>query len=266
MIFSFCLTFAQQGFKLGLHYSFNNTWIMNKQVFDKGPDMDFVLSTGYYFGSIIAYDFNDNLGIELNVNTNYVNQNYTGKMQTVSDGENIYNSHIKLKTIDIPLMCKYGSKFYFEFGPVFQFVTDAIFSIDFEKETQTILVTSGQNYSDTYTTEQLNLKSQYLTINQGVYNALYYEYRDVSDLNVEDKFYNTGFGLAFGFGANFTLIEDILFLNAGFRVNYILTDYKGVNALGLEKYSEYIRDDERKNFYSKPLYGGIKLGLYYKFQ
>lgn len=232
------MSFAQ--LTLGGHYAYNSTWLLNKQVFDEGKEMDVAVSFGSYYGLIAGYYFSDNFGLELNFNLNKIEQKYTGSIDYyLSDTlRNPYNASTILRTTDIPVLMKFGKNTYFELGPVIQLVNKATYSRTFD---------------------ELN------GFGPGWYNSHLYSFSDASSIGVKSEFNSVGFGVAFGFGANFNIIEDVLKLNFGMRFNYILTDLQGINGLGLTKESGYVTETGKENFYTHPLYGGLKVGLVYFF-
>lgn len=233
------LSFAQ--FNVGGHFAYNSTWLMNKQVFDAGAEMDVAASFGSSFGIIAGYYFSDQFGLETNINFNKLKQNYEGSIKyffTLNDERNAYTATTVLNTLDIPVLMKFGKNTYFEFGPMFQFVNKATYTRTFD-ETD--------------------------VLNPGTYHGMAYSFANREDIAVKSNFKNVGIGVAFGFGANFNIIEDALKLNFGVRFNYILTDMQGINGLGEIKDSNFVTADEKDNFKTNPLYGGLKIGLIYIF-
>ncbi|MDD3740154.1 MAG: hypothetical protein PHH30_02840 [Bacteroidales bacterium] len=233
------ISFAQ--LTLGGHFAYNSTWLMNKQVFDEGAEMDIAASFGNYYGLIAGYYFSDAFGVEINFNSNKIEQKYSGSIKYVlNDERNNYSASTVLKTTDIPILMKFGKNSYFELGPIFQLINKATY---------------------TRTFDEIN------ALKLGWYNDRLYSYTNVLNEGVKAEFNGMGIGVCMGFGANFSLIEDVLKLNFGMRFNYILTDMGGINGLGYNKEEpNYITDSERVNFKTNPLYGGLKLGLVYFFE
>ncbi len=231
------MSFAQ--LTLGGHFAYNSTWLMNKQVFDEGAEMDVAVSYGTSYGIIAGYYFSDDFGLEINFNPNKIEQKYEGSIKYFfSDERNSYNASTIMKTLDIPVLMKFGKNTYFELGPLVQMVNKVTY---------------------TRTFEETNI------LYPGWYHSRSYSFKNVSSEGVKSSFKDIGFGASLGFGANFNIIEDQLKLNFGLRFNYILTDLEGVNGLGLTKDSNFVPDDEKVNFKTNPLYGGIKIGLVYIF-
>lgn len=240
LLISLLISFSYLGFSqffVGGQFAYNSTWLMNKQVFDEGAEMDVAASFGNYFGATAGYYFNDKFGLELNANFNKIEQKYTGNFkQVLSNDRAYYSASTVLKTTDIPVLLKFGKASYFELGGLFSFVNK---------------VTYSRNFDDNYLV--------------GIYkDNLPIGLTDIEPKDVKETFKNYGFGVAMGFGANFNLIEDVLKLNFGMRFNYIITDLEGVNGLGFTKENRpYVSEYEAKVFKTNPLYGGIKLGLIY---
>jgi hypothetical protein len=241
-------SFAQEGLFAGGHFAYNSTWLMNPQVFDEGPEMDVDVPFGYYWGFFVGYDFMDKLGASVEFNVNTMRQKYVGDIDfLVGDDHNSYIATTVLKTFDIPLLLKIGGDSYFEIGPVFQMVNKA-------------------TYTATY--------DEVFTINPGWYNQMLIvnndNFKTRSNENVKDDFAKNGIAIAFGFGSDMELVDDVLFLNIGVRFQYTLTDMEGVNGLGLNIDSNFVPEDnqdgdnEKNRFKTNPLIGGFKIGLKYK--
>lgn len=224
---------------LGGQFAYNSTWLMNKQVFDEGAELDIAASFGNYYGIVGGYYFSDDFGLEFNCNFNKIEQKYTGSIKYIlTEERNAHNSSIVMNTIDFPVLMKFGKKSYFELGPVIMLVNKATYTRTFEDE----------------------------TILLGWYNNMSYPFSNKVNEGVKSKFNGSGFGVALGFGANMDLIEDVLKFNFGLRFNYIFTDMQGINGLGYDKTElVYMTDAERVNFKTFPLYGGLKVGLTYYF-
>lgn len=228
-------SFAQ--LTLGGHFAYNSTWLINKQVFDAGAEMNVAASFGNYYGVIAGYYFSDQFGIETNINFNKLEQKYEGSIKyPLSEDRNSYDASTVLNTLDIPILMKFGKTSYFELGPMLQFVNKGTYSRTFESENAI-----------------------------GYYNSIFY-CSNLQNKAVKSNFKSMGFGVSLGFGANFNIIEDVLKLNFGLRFNYILSDMEGINALGETKESVYVLTDDKENFKTNPLYGGLKVGLVYIFE
>ncbi len=230
-----CLV-ANSQFVVGLHGGYNSTWLINKQVFDQGAEQDIDISFGNFAGLIGSYYFSDNFGIEMNLNSNTIVQEYLGAIKNVLDDNILYTSIIRYKSTDIPLILKFGYETYFELGGMIHIVNKVVYNRIFTEPSGFALI-----------------------------NGNIYTFSNATDVAVKNKFKSNGYGVLMGFGTHFNLINNKLLLNFGFRVNYILSDMEGINGLGFDKSSPYLKDDEKANFKTNPLYGGLKLGLVYVF-
>ncbi|PLX09531.1 MAG: hypothetical protein C0596_03085 [Marinilabiliales bacterium] len=229
------LSFSQ--LTIGGHFAYNSTWLMNKQVFDEGPEMDIAASYGMYYGFVTGYYFSDKFGLEINFNPNKIEQKYVGSMKYLfTEDRYTYNASTVLNTLDIPILMKFGKSSYFEFGPLIQFINKATYSRTFDTE-------------DAWAS----------------YNSQIYICENFTNKAVKSTFKSNAFGVTMGFGANFDIVEDQLLFNFGLRFNYIITDIEGINGLGETKESGYVPTDDKENFYNNPLYGGLKIGLIYMF-
>lgn len=227
---------AQDGLSGGAHYSYNSTWLMNAQVFDHGDPMNTEASYGSYWGLNIAYEITDAFSLATELNFNTMNQKYLGDIDYFGNDEvNSYTSQTSLKTIDIPILLQFGEDFYFEIGPVFQFVSNANFSVEFDESFDT---------------------------RPGVYKEAPFSMESIDNADVKDAFSN-GTAIAIGFGSDVELTENI-FINIGFRAQYTITDMEGINGLGFTIDDPYVPENEKDRFETNPLIGGIKLGLKYK--
>lgn len=227
-------------FYAGAHFAYNSTWLMNKQVFDEGPEMDIAVSFGNYFGVMAGYYFTDQLGVEININPNKIVQKYRGDFKlSGTDERAYYNSSLVLNTIDFPILLKLGKVAYFELGGIFSLVNQATYNKKFDG-----------NY----------VIAVYKDI------PFYTDFANRENVDVKETFKDFGFGAVIGFGTNINLIEDALKFNFGLRCNFIISDLEGINALGYTKdVRPWVSEKESKVFKTNPLYGGLKIGLLYNF-
>jgi len=223
---------AQLNLNVGAHFMANSTWLINKQVFDESSGMSVRPTFGTSWGLVARYDIFKILGVEVDINFNTVVQKYKGSMD-FGFWENPlkvdFNSDIKYKSVDIPVLVRLGGLAYVEAGLVFQFVSKVKYNYSMEFEDESISTTD----------------------------------EDISDWDVKSTFKSSGVGAAFGFGFNIGIIPNKLKLDIGLRVNYIFTDMKGINGLGQIKESLSVKQADK--FKTNPLYGGLKVGLTYKF-
>ena len=227
-------------FYLGGQIAYNNTWLLNKQVFAEGPEMDVEASFGNYYGVIAGYYFSDIVGLELNMNINKISQKYRGDFNIpFVDERAYYNSSLVLNTIDFPILLKLGKVAYFELGGIFSLVNQATYNKKFDG-----------NY----------VIAVYKDI------PFYTDFANRENVDVKETFKDFGFGAVIGFGTNINLIEDALKFNFGLRCNFIISDLEGINALGYTKdVRPWVSEKETKTFKTNPLYLGLKAGLIYEF-
>lgn len=226
-------------FYIGGQFAYNNTWLINSQVFAEGPEIDVEASFGNYYGIITGYYFSDIVGFELNMNINKISQKYRGDFNIpFVDDRAYYNSSLVLNTMDFPILLKLGKTVYFEIGGIFSLVNKATYNKKFE---------------DNYFT--------------AIYKDLpYFDFTNRENLDVKETFKDFGFGTVIGFGTNINLIEDALKFNFGLRCNFIISDLEGVNGLGYTKDKKpWVSEQESMIFKTQPLYLGLKAGLIYQF-
>jgi hypothetical protein len=247
-IFSICNPiFSQEGLYFGAHYSYNSSWLMNKQVFDQDAEMDVAITFGNFYGIIAGYNFTDKFGVEINANVNNINQDYEGELKyPVLNEINTYVSSIQISTLDVPVLAKFGYDNYFEVGPVLQLVNSASFTRVFDN-------------------------SSNLTTN--VYNGNLFIPSEVDRREMTDYFSQQNIAIAFGFGTKIDIIQYKLQLNLGVRFQYTITDMQGINGLGVDEdgYNRidntqilnYFSEEQIKNFSNNALIGGVKIGLTY---
>ena len=107
---------AQMSIEVQAKGAANSTWLLNKNISDKGATQDYAAAWGSSYGiAANAYFGMTGVGIEFLYNTH--NANYTGQDALIAGD---YTSSIKLQTIQIPLLLKFQSEkgAYIELGPV----------------------------------------------------------------------------------------------------------------------------------------------------
>ena len=95
----------------------NSTWILNKNISDKGASQDYAAAWGSSYGvAANAYFGMTGVGIEFLYSTH--NAAYTGAYSINDISTGSYTSNVKLQTIQIPLMLKFQSEkgAYIELG------------------------------------------------------------------------------------------------------------------------------------------------------
>lgn len=109
--------------EIGLSGGVATTWLMNKNVFDYGPELDPVASVGGNYGLAATVYFTEKVGLGIELNNSIVNQKYKGTLLGSS-----YNTKTKVTYFDVPLLLKLKSGksgFYFEIGPKISYALTA---------------------------------------------------------------------------------------------------------------------------------------------
>jgi hypothetical protein len=230
LVISFCLlagtSVAQKGLYLGGNFSGLSTWMTN--VNDYGAvDMDYVTTFGIGGAVAVGYNFNKNIGLNLQIG-------YAALGQKLKDDINdtTYTRNIKMNYLMIPLMFKFTSsgkvaRFYFMVGPELGYLLSA----------KQYLYKEGNEY---YDYDPLNHTSPTL----------------ISDNVITDRFNSIDIFGRLDFGVDISLIPNLI-LNAGMTLNYGFTD---VNA------SDYqIKDADGVYNPSHNIAGGLNVGIQYYF-
>ena len=119
---------AQMSIEVQAKGAVNSTWLLNKNISDKGASQDYVSAWGSSYGvAANAYFGMTGVGIEFLYSTH--NANYTGQDALIAGD---YTSSIKLQTIQIPLLLKFQSEkgAYIELGPQLTNISKATYNID----------------------------------------------------------------------------------------------------------------------------------------
>ena len=117
---------AQKRLYFGLQGTAMNTWITNQNNYDPTrADMTYAATFGGGGNVNIGFDFNDHLGLVLQVG--YAKLGQKSKQMI---GDTNYTRNVKLNYLQIPLMFKYRSsgevvRFYVMAGPQFDFLLSA---------------------------------------------------------------------------------------------------------------------------------------------
>ncbi|NND77783.1 MAG: outer membrane beta-barrel protein [Flavobacteriales bacterium] len=153
--------FAQ--FKIGVQGSFDNTWLINRNLSDAGDSVDPLATFTYGYGAQFVYVFNESFGIS----TGFGIQNYNQKTDgTFGGGVFSYEAETKLSALNIPLLMRLENAggTYFEVGPTFSFVSSA-------KETysqQGGIVIVDPNYTDRSFDDDFSTLNIFGTVGFGV--------------------------------------------------------------------------------------------------
>lgn len=225
---------AQSAFKVGLGGAFNSTWLINQNVSDADDELDVAISWGGNFGLNLQYYFNENVGLSLGVMRSGHNQRYTSEV-----GDETFESKVKLRYIDVPLMLRLGGNekgAYFEFGPQFSFLGKAT------EEYDDVPSIPGFDFDD--------------------------------EIDVEEGYKSVTVGFLLGFGVDIKA-GDSFTISTGLRLGYlgnVTKEYGSPEELyesdadGIAAYSHFEDADPTKDFDYTPTHrivGGIFLGVAY---
>ena len=125
----------------------NSTWLLNKNISDKGATQDYAAAWGSSYGVAGNIYFGmTGLGLEFLYSTH--NAAYTGEGSLLYGD---YTSNVTLQTIQIPLLLKFQSEkgAYIELGPQLTNITTAKYDI------------SGQNLGIDYTLNTEDVSEEY---------------------------------------------------------------------------------------------------------
>jgi hypothetical protein len=226
-----------QAFYGGVEGAFQNTWFMNKAVFDRGASQDVDVTFGQNYGIVAGFMFSESFGLEVNFLYNHMGQKYVGEADPIAGILADYSSESFVNTVDVPILARFGKDAYFNIGPVISLTQAANFT-----------------YTDgSYLSEYTNIQGD----NKDLYQKMF-------------------FGVALGFGGDIHLTKRLA-IRAGMRFYYALQDIGGVNAYGWDKATTIERDhlynlthpenDDHwghKEFSTNPLTGQLRLGVVYK--
>ena len=196
-------TFSQFAIDVQAKGSANSTWLLNKNISDLGASQDYAMGWGSTYGIAgNVYAGIIGVGIELNYATH--NGAYEGVISAGGVTLDTYNSSVKLKALQIPLLLKFQSEggSYIELGPQLTNISSATY-----------------NRSGTIP----------------VFGTYENDPKDVSD-----QYSGTYISGVLGFGAKIPLGETLpLGILIGVRLQYSFGDIMGVDAYGssLESYS-----------------------------
>jgi len=185
--------------KLGLYSSINNTWLLNKNVSDAGARIDQAATFVPTFGLQATYLFSETVGISTGVALANYSQNWEGEesfIQTIN-----YDGQTTLKSIDVPLLLRVESEggTYFEFGPLFSFISGATESSnsegvavyedqDFSKDFGTFNVSGNIGFGIDADLSEKMILSVGLNLGYG-FSDVGTEYSDLELVTEEESFY-----------------------------------------------------------------------------
>jgi hypothetical protein len=147
MVFLSSLVFGQFSIDVQAKGAANSTWLLNKNISDKGATQDYAAawSSSYGVAGNIYFGMTG-IGVEFLFSTH--NAAYTGEGSLLYGD---YTSNVTMQTIQIPLLLKFQSEkgAYIELGPQLTNITSAEYDI------------SGQNFGIDYTWDTRDVSEQY---------------------------------------------------------------------------------------------------------
>jgi hypothetical protein len=118
-------TWAQEGtFRIGAVLLPQNTWLLNQDDSDAGPELDYEVTWGFAGGIGTFYNFNDYLGVGLDVLYSNQRQKYKGRESDTT----YYTAKTTLNYLKVPLLFRFNSdpnsvvQFSAFLGPQFSFL------------------------------------------------------------------------------------------------------------------------------------------------
>ncbi len=140
-------TFGQFAVDVQAKGAANSTWLLNKNISDKGATQDYAAAWGSSYGVAGNIYFGmTGIGVEFLYSTH--NAAYIGEGSLLYGD---YTSNVTMQTIQIPLLLKFQSEkgAYIELGPQLTNITTAEYDI------------SGQNFGIDYTWDTRDVSEQY---------------------------------------------------------------------------------------------------------
>jgi hypothetical protein len=115
---------AQEGaISIGAVLLPQSTWLLNQDDSDAGPELDYEVTWGFAGGISASYNFNDQLGVGLDVLYSNQGQKYKGTQSGIS-----YTAKATLNYLKLPLLFRFNSdpnsvvQFNAFLGPQFSFL------------------------------------------------------------------------------------------------------------------------------------------------
>jgi len=174
-------SFAQIGAHAGIHGMFNTLWIINQNSYG-AEEYDYTLKTGVGGGLVLGYNFTDHIGLQTELNSIKMGQNYENSHGTGQVRK--YNTSY----IGIPLLLKYTSgegtvKFYGQIGPQFNFLSNANIEYTDTSATTSVTISAKDRFSKTDVGLNFGLGANidilpHLYLNAGL--SFYYGFTDIN--------------------------------------------------------------------------------------
>ncbi len=125
ILLPFSASFAQKQLYIGAGGSVLNTWMTNQNNYGLLFEMDYVPTIGGSGNIHLGFDFNQAIGLKLEVGYQMLGQRYSDTYKDTA-----YTRTLTLNYIQLPLLFKYRTngevaRFYFAIGPQFNFLMSA---------------------------------------------------------------------------------------------------------------------------------------------
>ncbi len=213
----------------GGHFTYNTTFLMNKNILDVGDTQNTELSFGYNVGADFEVIF------DISIFYPAIEFEYSAVSQLYTNSAGSFNSRVDLSLFNVPVLLKIkaGENGYIEIGPQFS------------------ILNSGK-YNLTWNTDPLSIKNSIFQIG------------DVEGADVKEQFVKKYVSAVFGFGSYFNLYQEALILKVGARASYSFTDAQGIDAYGRNIQAVFV-ENSAVHKGTHIFYGGLTLGLTYRF-
>jgi len=217
----------------------NTTWLLNKNVNNDGDEQDPEFTFVFNYGVNTAFFVSENFGFELDAIFGNFSQKYNGRVQVLGSDQ-VYESRVDMKTMQLPFLLKFGSDATFELGVQYTKIN-----------------------SVTYHNDNNSAQLPY------VFYTPYGMNGEIID--VSDEYGNSFFSFVIGFGGNVPITDQLL-INTGIRFAYSLSDVKGLDGFGnpLKNPDDLIYNSTFGMYdkYEKTntAHAGFRLGLTYRFE
>ncbi|MCX8112953.1 MAG: PorT family protein [Bacteroidia bacterium] len=204
--------YAQEGtFKIGVAVLPQNTWLLNQDDSDAGPNLDYEVTWGFAGGLTLGYNFSDYVGVGVDVLYSSQGQRYKGR----DNGKDL-TAQTTLNYLKVPLLFRFGSdpnspvQFSFFIGPQANFLLSSRDNFKFSG--------SGVGSEVKVTGKEVSVTN-------------FSPFGSVTTLETLDApiYKSFTFGAAFGLGAGFKL-SDALVLTLHFRGDYAFGDTENKEA------------------------------------
>ena len=182
-------------FDIGLQGGYGSVWILNQNNYGL-PEMDYEYTWGGGFNFQAGYNFSEQMGVFSEIGVLNLGQKYKDK----GAGNSEIKRSVELKYLNVPVFFKYSygesrARFRLLFGPQFCFL---------------------QKAEQTY---QVNDKDFSFDIQDKDGHTF-----DAGATEIKDRFNSMDIAVVLDLGADIFLVTDMLYLSAGARVFYGMTD------------------------------------------